>query len=307
MVAWRRRSESARVASGRGRGEGQRSSEPSSSWTRPTKRSRSRPLGELAGGGHGDLVDELDPLGQPPLGELVGHRGHHLGLADLRAGLADDHGQGALAPPLVGDGDDRRLGDLGVAHQGVLQLDAGDPLAAGLDQVLGPVDHVQVAVVVEGGHVAGVVPAVHEGLGRALVVQVLRGDGGAAQLELAHGLAVGRDLAAVAVHHPLLQPGHEQALLGLVAVAGLDRQVVHGRLEPREVGHRGRLGHAVGVDELDPVALLVGPDHRHRGRPTRRTGSAPASPGRRRRPPAAGGCRARPSAPRPTRSRPRSG
>ena len=54
--------------------------------------------------------------------------------------LFEDHGsQGAFEPFLVGDGDHGGLGDGGVGHEGVLQLDGGDPLAARLYEVLGAV------------------------------------------------------------------------------------------------------------------------------------------------------------------------
>ena len=55
-------------------------------------------------------------------------------------------GQRALAPPLVGHADDRGLAHGRVGHQLVLQLDRGDPLAAGLDDVLGAVGQGQEAV-----------------------------------------------------------------------------------------------------------------------------------------------------------------
>ena len=87
-------------------------------------------------------------------------------LGRRRGALAeDDGGQRALLPLLVGDADDRRLDDVGVAHQGVLEVDRGDPLAAGLDDVLGPVGERDVAQRVEGADVAGAQPAVVELLG----------------------------------------------------------------------------------------------------------------------------------------------
>ena len=54
--------------------------------------------------------------------------------------LAQHHAaQRALGPALVGLGDHRRLDHVGVGHHLVLELDRGDPLAAGLDHVLGAV------------------------------------------------------------------------------------------------------------------------------------------------------------------------
>ena len=57
-----------------------------------------------------------------------------------------DRRQRTLAPPLVGHADHARLQHGRVGHQRVLQLHRGDPLAAGLDDVLGPVGERQVAV-----------------------------------------------------------------------------------------------------------------------------------------------------------------
>ena len=59
-----------------------------------------------------------------------------------------------------GDADDGRLGDLGVAHQLVLEFDRADPLAARLDQVLGAVDEPDPATLVDRRDVAGAQPAV---------------------------------------------------------------------------------------------------------------------------------------------------
>ena len=81
-------------------------------------------------------------------------------LGQLGAGLEHDAGQRALRPLRVGHADDRRLADLRVGHQLVLQLDRRDPLAAGLDQVLGAVDEADAAALVHRRHVAGAQPAV---------------------------------------------------------------------------------------------------------------------------------------------------
>ena len=83
----------------------------------------------------------------------------------------DDRRQRPLAPPLVRDGDHRRLGDARVGHQQVLEVDRGDPLAAGLDQVLGPVADADAAASVDLDDVAGLEPAVvGELLGAAAAV-----------------------------------------------------------------------------------------------------------------------------------------
>ena len=58
---------------------------------------------------------------------------------DLGTGLEHDAGQRALLPLGVGHGDHRRLGHRGHLHDGRLHVHRGDPLAAGLDEVLGAV------------------------------------------------------------------------------------------------------------------------------------------------------------------------
>ena len=91
-----------------------------------------------------------------------------------------------LAQHLVGDADDR-----GVVHRRVLverglDLDAVHVLAAADDHVLGPVDDVDEALVVEPGHVAGVEPAVGEaGRGLRRLVEVALHDVRALDPELA--------------------------------------------------------------------------------------------------------------------------
>src|SRR5438132_4507305 len=119
-------------------------------------------LVELADAGLRNLRDELDAVGEPPLGEarlevraeLVG--GHR------RALLHDDESHGPLAPFRVGHADHRRLEHRRVRHQCVLQLDRGDPLAAGLDDVLRAVGELEVPVFVDGPDVAGAEPSVLE-------------------------------------------------------------------------------------------------------------------------------------------------
>ena len=97
------------------------------------------------------------------------------------------HRERPLRPLLVGDRDHRRLGDRRVPHQRVLERDGRDPLAAGLDEVLGAVLDLDVAVGVDRDDVAGLEPAVvRPAVGRVRGVEVGRGDRRAAHLELAH-------------------------------------------------------------------------------------------------------------------------
>ena len=131
-------------------------------------------------------------LRREKLAQLVGRRGC--------AFAQHDRGERPLVPLRVGHGDDGRLGDRGMRHQRVLELDRRDPLAAGLDHVLRAILDLDVAARVDRHDVAGLEPAV---VGPALRllgrVVVRRGDPRAAHLELAHRLAVPRQHVAVVV------------------------------------------------------------------------------------------------------------
>ena len=81
-------------------------------------------------------------------------------------GRTTHDGADLLAESLVGHADDRGLGHVGVLVERGFDLGRVDVLAAADDDVLQPVDDVEVAVGVEAAEVAGVEPAVGERLGR---------------------------------------------------------------------------------------------------------------------------------------------
>src|SRR5574339_206986 len=112
-------------------------------------------LGELAGRGMRKLVHENQVVGHPPLGDLALVELEHFLLRDLLAGLLHHHHDRALVPFRVAHADHRGLGDRRVRDRDVLQVDRADPLAAGLDHVLRAVGDLDVAVGVDGAHVAG--------------------------------------------------------------------------------------------------------------------------------------------------------
>ena len=122
---------------------------------------------------------------------------------------------------------DRGLLHRRVAHDRVLQVDRADPLAAGLDQVLGAVGDPDRAVGVHRGDVAGLHPAVlggelHAGVGVVVVLRAPR----AAHLQLAGGLVVPRlRLEGVGVDDPRLDAEERDAgagpLVGLRLVVGV--------------------------------------------------------------------------------------
>ena len=77
-----------------------------------------------------------------------------------RALAADADGERPLRPLLVGHRDHGRLGDRRMAHEGVLERDRRDPLAARLDEILGAILHLDVAVGPDRDDVARLEPAV---------------------------------------------------------------------------------------------------------------------------------------------------
>src|SRR5262249_60273714 len=76
------------------------------------------------------------------------------------------------------------LQDLGVGHDGSLELDSADPLAARLDHVLGSVDDRDVAVRAHRCHVAGPEPAVLGDLAGVGVVVIAARNPGTTALDL---------------------------------------------------------------------------------------------------------------------------
>src|SRR3954453_7489439 len=88
---------------------------------------------------------------------LTALRQHHEGLHDR-------------APPLVRDGDRRRLLDRVMLETGRLDLERPDPVAGGDDHVVRPALVPDVAVLVEARRVLGMEPLAAEGLARGLLV-----------------------------------------------------------------------------------------------------------------------------------------
>src|SRR5262249_41277633 len=115
---------------------------------------------ELPGLVVGQRVAELDPLGhargaQPrayPLAQLLGPR--------PAARAPGGHRGDGLAPLLVGDADDRAVGDAGVLVQHVLDLAGREVLAAAHDHVVDAAGDEEVALFVEEAAVARREPAV---------------------------------------------------------------------------------------------------------------------------------------------------
>ncbi len=107
-------------------------------------------LGDLGAGGAGDLLDDLEALGQV---FLRGARGYEevgqLGELHRPAVVELDEGADALAEDLVGHRDDGGEGDAGVGGDLLLDLGGADVLAAADDDVGGAADDGEVALLVE--------------------------------------------------------------------------------------------------------------------------------------------------------------
>src|SRR5918998_2512384 len=219
----------------------------------------------LAGSGVWDLVHELDGVRQRPLRMTFGQEGGELFLRHLLVLLEDHHPYRPLTPPLVRDGDDGGFGDGVVGHQGVLESHRGDPLPPALYEVLGPVLDLHVPTRIYGDDIAGLEPAVLGELLGVLGVVISPRDPRTPDLQLPHALPVPRSEALVAPR-PYLDERPRQALLGPDPVPLVLGSAVHEAAHVADGAKRGRLGHAPGVEYVQPVAFLEGPDHTLRRR-----------------------------------------
>ena len=112
------------------------------------------------------------------------------------SGFSVTKAQGVSPHFVVGLGDDRGLHDLRMPVQHLLDLDRGNVLAAGDDDVLRAVLDLDIAVGVHDREVAGMEPAAGERLpGRFRVLQIALHDRVAAQQQFADRLSVGRHVA----------------------------------------------------------------------------------------------------------------
>src|SRR5215218_9929389 len=153
---------------------------------------------ELARCGHRDGLDELVGVGQPELREILFEVVLQLVLRRALALLEDDGGQRPLVPLLVRDGDHTGLGDGGVGHERVLQLDRGDPLTPALYEVFAAVGDLDEPETVYGDDVPRLEPTVLRELVVPLWCLVERpGDPRTADFEFAHSLSVPRNEALI--------------------------------------------------------------------------------------------------------------
>src|SRR5262249_18710450 len=114
----------------------------------------------------------------------------------LDLGLDHNVGNWPLLPLAVVQADHGCLQDLGVGHDGSLELDGADPLAARLDHVLGSVDDRDVAVRAHRRHVAGPEPAVLGDLAGVGVVVIAACNPGTTALDLTESDSIPGQLLA---------------------------------------------------------------------------------------------------------------
>jgi len=100
-------------------------------------------LVERPGRGRRDLLHVDERVGEPPAGVVLGEERPQVLVGHVGPLAENDTRERPLLPRLVVDGDDGRLRNPLVGHQRVLQFDAGDPLPAGTDDVLLPLDDLQ--------------------------------------------------------------------------------------------------------------------------------------------------------------------
>ena len=215
-----------------------------------------------------DVVDELDRIGQPPLGDLVGQEVDHLFRGDVLACLLDHEQHRALVPLGMHHPDGGSFGDRRVAHRGVFEFDRADPFAARLDHVLGAVGDLHRAVGMEDRHVAGVEPAL--GVDRVFLgLEIALHHPWPADVQRARAFAVTReDLARIVeINRAQFHAENRAALLHRLLDLLIEGELFPVARRPANRADRRGFGHAPGM--LDARAVLHQPlDHEaRRGRP----------------------------------------
>src|SRR6185503_13234650 len=222
-------------------------------------------LRELAGRGMRQLVHEHDVVGHPPLRNLAFVEAQQLVLRDLLPQLLHRHHDRALVPLRVAHADHRGLGDRGVRHRDVLEVDRADPLAAGLDHVLRAIGDLDVAIGIDRAYVAGRKPSHAQGIA-ALALEIALDHPRSAHLQVAELLAVPGQLASVFVDDAEIHAEDRAPLLALDGFALLLGKLVLLRLQRSRGAERAHLGHPPRVQHLHAVLVLEGADHRGRAR-----------------------------------------
>src|SRR5882672_5312618 len=224
---------------------------------------------ELAGGGADERVADLHRGRALVVGHAAPAMVHQVPLGAARARAQDHEGLDRLAPLLVRDPDDRDLGHRGMLEQAVLDLDGRHVLAPRDDHVLLAVADRDERVVGVAA-VAGVEPAVHDGLGRLL---------GLVPVPLEDVVGASEHLALGVHTHAHTHRGHARPAQALRALDRIEPVPLGGG--PVDGQERRGLGEAVDLDEL-PAQLGLDPlDGLGRRRRPRDDHPHPALPGHR--------------------------
>src|SRR6516165_6226107 len=129
---------------------------------------------EFAGRRERQLRDDVHHLGQLVVGHLAFEVADHLRKRHRLSGLGNDAETIALAEALVGDADQRRVHDLGMGVEDLLDLAGEKLLAPAVDDLLQPTDDLDVAGRIDDpAEIAGAKPSVGRkrlGIGRRIGV-----------------------------------------------------------------------------------------------------------------------------------------
>src|SRR5256714_11229428 len=213
-----------------------------------------RRLTELARRALWNLGHELERVRQPPFREAGREERAELVRGRGLPGLEQDDREGTLLPARMRDRDDGGFGDRGVTHERVLERDRADPLAPGLDEVLGAILDLDIAARVDGDDVAGAEPAIRRETVRRFRASVVRAsDPGTAHFELTHRLPVPGHLVPRVVPGADLDERHRVPLLCAIAEARLHIRVLEIAHQTGDNTERRRLGHAPRVQDAKPM------------------------------------------------------
>ncbi len=198
------------------------------------------------------FLDEFHFIRQPPFGDLVTKIGNHVSFGYIAAGFADDQQQRPLVPFRMIDAHRCRFGDAGTADSRIFQFDRADPLAAGLDHILGPVGDLHRAIGMQHRDIAGIKPAIIlDGIFIGTIITV--DDPRPANFQGAAGLAVARCDIAFFIDHPQFHTERRASLLADHIDLLLEIQIIPIGWQRAGRPDRRSLGHAPGMGDADAV------------------------------------------------------
>src|SRR3984957_7315503 len=149
-------------------------------------------LKQLARRGMRESVDKHNIVRQLPLRQFFRQELEERGFGRLPSLAGMDDQQRALLPDWMLDRDDSGLEHVGVRHGEVLDLDRGNPFAAGLDDILQPVRKLDVTIGINRPDVPRTEPAVLVYGLTALAFEIARNDPISPHFQFADGNAVVR-------------------------------------------------------------------------------------------------------------------